>query len=76
MSGFVIVTGAREGRGRVESPGKAGRSAIVDHSRCAVSALPEGSRPGNCVNCGTCLKKCPQKTAIPEHMKEIVRELK
>jgi hypothetical protein len=44
--------------------------------RRAVAALPEGTRPGDCVNCGACLKKCPQKIAIPDHMKEITRELK
>ena len=33
--------------------------------------LPEGSRADACVNCGVCLKKCPQQIAIPTHMSEI-----
>ena len=33
--------------------------------------LPEGSRADACVNCGVCLKKCPQGIRIPTFMKQI-----
>ena len=33
--------------------------------------LPAGTRADACVNCGVCLKKCPQQIAIPTHMREI-----
>ena len=35
--------------------------------------LPAGSRADSCVNCGVCLKKCPQKIEIPTFMKEIAQ---
>lgn len=31
----------------------------------------EGRRPGDCISCGACVKKCPQKINIPEIMKEL-----
>jgi len=35
------------------------------------SGLPEDQRASECVNCGACLKKCPQKINIPVEMKKI-----
>ncbi len=34
-----------------------------------------GTSPEECVNCGKCLDKCPQKINIPVRLKEISREL-
>lgn len=36
-----------------------------------ISALPEGSGPESCIDCGLCLTKCPQKINIPSKLKEI-----
>ena len=38
------------------------------------NSLPEDQRASECVNCGACLKKCPQKINIPEELKKVVRE--
>ena len=38
------------------------------------NSLPEYQRASECVNCGACLKKCPQKINIPEELKKVVRE--
>jgi len=34
-------------------------------------ALEEGKRPGDCIECGACIPKCPQKINIPEILKEL-----
>ncbi len=39
-------------------------------------AIDEDSRASACVDCGACLKKCPQKLDIPNLMKQIAREFK
>jgi len=39
----------------------------------AYAALPDGSRAGDCTECGVCKEKCPQTIDIPEKMKEIAR---
>ena len=39
-------------------------------------AIAAKGRASACVNCGVCLKKCPQKINIPQHMKEIAAEFK
>ena len=38
------------------------------------NSLPEDQRASECVNCGACLKKCPQKINIPAELKKVVRE--
>ena len=38
------------------------------------NAIPEDSRADACVNCGKCLKQCPQKIRIPEELKKIAKE--
>lgn len=40
------------------------------------NALDMKAMANNCVNCGACLKKCPQKIAIPDELKRIHAELK
>ena len=37
-------------------------------------SIPEDSRADACVNCGKCLKQCPQKIQIPEELKKISKE--
>ena len=37
----------------------------------AVEALPEGSRPADCLGCGLCESLCPQHIGIPELMQKI-----
>lgn len=32
---------------------------------------PEGSRPADCIGCGACVEKCPQKIDIPGTLKEL-----
>lgn len=38
-------------------------------------ALGKNAKAENCVNCGACLKKCPQGISIPEELKRIHKEL-
>ena len=38
------------------------------------NALPDGSRADACVNCDTCLPKCPQHIRIPSQL-EMIRKL-
>ena len=38
------------------------------------SAIPEDSRADACVNCGKCMKQCPQKIKIPDMLKKIAKE--
>ena len=40
------------------------------------NGLPEDQRAAECVNCGACLKKCPQKINIPAELKKIAAEAK
>ncbi len=44
--------------------------------RKALAALPEDGGPDACVDCGACLKKCPQKINIPTRLKQIAAEVK
>jgi uncharacterized protein len=39
------------------------------------NAIPEDSRASACVNCGKCMKHCPQKIQIPAELKKIAAEL-
>ena len=39
-------------------------------------SLPEDQRASECVSCGACLKKCPQKINIPAEMKKIAAAAK
>ena len=38
------------------------------------NAIPEDSRADACVNCGKCMKQCPQKIRIPDELKKIAKE--
>ena len=38
------------------------------------SSIPEDSRADACVNCGKCMKQCPQKIRIPDELKKIAKE--
>ena len=40
------------------------------------NAIPEDSRASACVNCGKCMKHCPQKISIPAELKKIAAEFK
>jgi predicted aldo/keto reductase-like oxidoreductase len=44
-------------------------------SKRAYEFLPKESRAEQCINCGTCLPKCPQKIQIPDHMSELTNRL-
>lgn len=35
-----------------------------------INELEEGHRPADCISCGLCASRCPQKIAIPERMAE------
>ena len=39
------------------------------------NAIPEDSRADACVNCGKCMKHCPQKIQIPAELKKIAAEI-
>ena len=53
------------------------RSGDADAFRKAVAALAEsGGAASNCVACGACLPKCPQRIAIPDEMKKIATLVK
>lgn len=41
------------------------------HAKLVYDAMSEDKRASNCVHCGACKKKCPQKIDIPGHLKEI-----
>lgn len=41
----------------------------------AIDSLGSNSGPTGCIDCGVCLKKCPQKIDIPSEMKTIKKEL-
>lgn len=36
-------------------------------------ALEEDARASSCVNCGACLRKCPQKIDIPARLAELAK---
>ena len=38
------------------------------------NSIPEDSRADACVNCGKCMKQCPQKIRIPDELKKIAKE--
>ena len=38
------------------------------------NSIPEDQRASECVACGACLKKCPQKINIPAELKKIAAE--
>ena len=38
------------------------------------NSIPEDSRADACVNCGKCMKQCPQKIRIPDVLKKIAKE--
>ena len=40
------------------------------------NGIPEDSRADSCVNCGRCMKHCPQKIKIPDMLKQIAQEVK
>lgn len=40
------------------------------------NGIPEDSRADSCVNCGRCMKHCPQKIKIPDILKQIAQEVK
>ena len=46
------------------------------HAKLVYDAMSEDQRASACVGCGACLKKCPQKIAIPTFMKQIAEEFK
>ncbi|MBS1369251.1 MAG: aldo/keto reductase [Lentisphaeria bacterium] len=46
------------------------------HAKLVYDAMPEDQRASACVNCGVCLRKCPQKIAIPTFMKQIAEVFK
>jgi len=35
-----------------------------------------GGKPEDCINCGACVKKCPQFIQIPDKIKEAIKELR
>jgi len=39
------------------------------------NAIPEDSGASACVNCGRCVKHCPQKIDIPAQLKKIAAEI-
>ena len=45
------------------------------HFQLVYDKMTEDEKATACVNCGVCLKKCPQKINIPEHLKRIAAEL-
>jgi predicted aldo/keto reductase-like oxidoreductase len=38
-------------------------------------AIKQDQNAANCIECGTCLEKCPQHIAIPDRLKEVHEEL-
>ena len=38
------------------------------------SSIPEDARADACVNCGKCMKQCPQKIKIPDMLRQIAKE--
>jgi len=46
------------------------------HFQLIYDKLTEDEKASACVNCGACLKKCPQKIDIPKELKKIEAELK
>ena len=46
-----------------------------EQAKKAFAALPGDEAFTACVNCGACLKKCPQKINIPQEFKKISKEL-
>jgi len=42
----------------------------TEASRAAYAWVQESARPHNCVACGECEKKCPQKIAIIDWLKK------
>lgn len=45
------------------------------HFQLVYDKMTEDEKATACVNCGACLKKCPQKINIPEQLKRIAAEL-
>ena len=51
---------------------------LTDYAKQAFKKFGDehnGAHPADCVECGQCLKKCPQSINIPERLKEAVKEL-
>ena len=46
------------------------------HFQLVYDKMTEDEKASACINCGVCLKKCPQKINIPEQLKKIEAEFK
>lgn len=51
------------------------RSARISVTKKAYEALDKDTRANACVECGACLKKCPQSINIPKELKRIHKEI-
>jgi hypothetical protein len=40
-----------------------------------IGNMPDEAKPSNCIACGACMAKCPQKIAIPDVMKEFTEAI-
>ena len=45
-------------------------------AKLVYDAMSEDERASSCVECGACLKKCPQQINIPSFMRQLAEELK
>lgn len=46
------------------------------HAKLVYDAMNKEQRASQCIQCGNCQKKCPQKIEIPKHLKEIAETFK